>query len=112
MVVFGGTAHSSPPVGSLPFSPNASGRNKNVEICHQDSILMHIHLKFYVYYSSNISHCGFTVRIVFSPFFIVFTALGKAGQKQPAQSHNTIFIISYIFLQQTKFCGQTRPNPF
>lgn len=32
------------------------------------------------------SHCGLTVNKAFSPFFMVFTDVAKAGQKYPTQA--------------------------
>lgn len=40
----------------------------------------------------NDLHCGFTVRSAFSAFFIVFTALARAGQKNPGTREKIISI--------------------
>lgn len=83
----GGTAPSSPEAG-LPFSPKASVDQK------KGNQLSHFH--FNCMYANQFgpittnSHCGFTVRRTFSPFFIVFTAFDNAGQKKPKQNRHHI----------------------
>lgn len=76
-VALGGTAPPSLEAG-FPFSPKPSAAK---EIRHVNEIPLIGKRLQKSLISKRHLHCGFTVNWTFSPFFIVFTALARAGQK-------------------------------